>query len=155
MICRAGIGLTAPSRFLVRKSQKILGQKKASMAAHIWSGGGSVDGTPYSMLGIYAQAAAVRMTKRAQWFLINFPMAPALSKRWYYKRKDEVEDRPGGKRRREQKVNDCIAQRATSSYRPESNWQPRAGVGFCYTQASRRSSQAGRFLVSVVQAAIR
>ena len=34
---RTGMGLTAPSRFLVRKSQKILGQKKPSMAATIWS----------------------------------------------------------------------------------------------------------------------
>jgi hypothetical protein len=38
MIWRAGTGLTAPSRFFVRKSQKILGQKKASNAAAIWSG---------------------------------------------------------------------------------------------------------------------
>jgi hypothetical protein len=38
MIWRAGTGLTAPSRFFVRKSQKILGQKKASSAAAIWSG---------------------------------------------------------------------------------------------------------------------
>jgi len=38
MIWRTGMGLTAPSRFFVRKSQKILGQKKASSAAAIWSG---------------------------------------------------------------------------------------------------------------------
>jgi hypothetical protein len=37
MICRTGTGLTAPSRFLVRKSQKILGQKKHCSAAAIWS----------------------------------------------------------------------------------------------------------------------
>lgn len=33
MICRIGKGLTAKSRFLVRKSQKTLGQKKPSTAA--------------------------------------------------------------------------------------------------------------------------
>ena len=38
MVCRMGTGLTAPSRFLVRKSKKILGQKKPSMLADIWSG---------------------------------------------------------------------------------------------------------------------
>lgn len=37
MVCRMGIGLTAPSRFLVRKSQNILGQKKPSIAAATWS----------------------------------------------------------------------------------------------------------------------
>lgn len=37
MICSMGMGFTAPSRFLVRKSQKILGQKKPSMAAATWS----------------------------------------------------------------------------------------------------------------------
>nr|GFD58436.1 hypothetical protein [Tanacetum cinerariifolium] len=35
MICSMGKGLTAESRFLVRKSQKIFGQKKASRAAAI------------------------------------------------------------------------------------------------------------------------
>ena len=33
MICRMGSGLTMGSKFVVRKSQKILGQKKASSAA--------------------------------------------------------------------------------------------------------------------------
>jgi hypothetical protein len=33
MIWRIGKGLTAASRFFVRKSQKIFGQKKASSAA--------------------------------------------------------------------------------------------------------------------------
>jgi hypothetical protein len=37
MICRIGSGLTATSRFLVRKSQKIFGQKKPSIEAAIWS----------------------------------------------------------------------------------------------------------------------
>jgi len=37
MICNIGAGLTAESRVLVRKSQNILGQKKASTAAAIWS----------------------------------------------------------------------------------------------------------------------
>lgn len=37
IICKTGKGFTAPSRFLVRKSQKILGQKKPSSAAAIWS----------------------------------------------------------------------------------------------------------------------
>lgn len=37
MICRIGKGLTAESRFFVRKSQKILGQKKAPRAAPTWS----------------------------------------------------------------------------------------------------------------------
>jgi hypothetical protein len=31
------MGFTAPSRFLVRKSQNILGQKKPSTEAAIWS----------------------------------------------------------------------------------------------------------------------
>ena len=37
MTWRTGMGLTAPSRVLVRKSQNILGQKKPSMAAATWS----------------------------------------------------------------------------------------------------------------------
>lgn len=37
MIWRTGIGRTAPSRLVVRKSQKILGQKKPSRAAATWS----------------------------------------------------------------------------------------------------------------------
>lgn len=37
MICRTGTGRTAPSRLVVRKSQKILGQKKPSKAAATWS----------------------------------------------------------------------------------------------------------------------
>ena len=37
MTWRTGTGLAAPSRFLVRKSQSILGQKKPSMAAATWS----------------------------------------------------------------------------------------------------------------------
>ena len=35
--CRMGTGRTAPSRFVVRKSQKIFGQKKPSKDAAIWS----------------------------------------------------------------------------------------------------------------------
>jgi hypothetical protein len=35
--CKMGRGLTATSRFLVRKSQNIFGQKKPSIAAAIWS----------------------------------------------------------------------------------------------------------------------
>ena len=84
MICSTGTGLTAPSRFLVRKSQKILGQKKASRAAAIWS---VVLLVHVQMVGCvvfgHLQAAAVRMTNLAQWFLINFPMAPVFQKRWY------------------------------------------------------------------------
>ena len=56
MICKIGTGLTAPLRLVVRKSQKTLGQKKPSSAAAIW------------------YAAAVRMMRRAQWFLMSFPM---------------------------------------------------------------------------------
>ena len=37
MICSIGTGLTAASRVFVRKSQKILGQKKPSSAAATWS----------------------------------------------------------------------------------------------------------------------
>lgn len=37
MICNAGTGFTAPSRLRVKKSQKIFGQKKPSMAAPTWS----------------------------------------------------------------------------------------------------------------------
>ena len=50
------MGLTAPLRLVVRKSQKTLGQKKPSMLAAIWY----VD--------------AVRMMRRAQWFLISLPI---------------------------------------------------------------------------------
>ena len=75
MIWRMGKGLTAESRFLVRKSQKILGQKKASRAAAIWS---VVLLVHVQMVGCvvfgHLQAAAVRMTNLAQWFLINLPM---------------------------------------------------------------------------------
>lgn len=39
MICKTGIGRTAPLRLVVRKSQKILGQKKPSRAAATWSVG--------------------------------------------------------------------------------------------------------------------
>jgi hypothetical protein len=35
--CRMGTGLTAASKFLVRKSKKNLGQKKASRAPASWS----------------------------------------------------------------------------------------------------------------------
>jgi len=56
MICRTGKGLTAPSRFFVRKSQKILGQKKPSIEAATW------------------YEAAVRTMSRAQWFLMSLPM---------------------------------------------------------------------------------
>ena len=38
MICNMGMGFTAPSNVFVRKSQKILGQKKPWIAADIWSG---------------------------------------------------------------------------------------------------------------------
>jgi hypothetical protein len=37
MIWRMGKGFTAKSRFLVRKSQNIFGQKKPSIAAATWS----------------------------------------------------------------------------------------------------------------------
>lgn len=37
MICNTGTGLTAGSSVLVKKSQKILGQKKPSRAAANWS----------------------------------------------------------------------------------------------------------------------
>jgi hypothetical protein len=37
MIWRIGSGLTIGSKFVVRKSQKILGQKKPSSAAATWS----------------------------------------------------------------------------------------------------------------------
>lgn len=36
-IWRIGMGFTAPLRFLVRKSQKILGQMKPSIALPIWT----------------------------------------------------------------------------------------------------------------------
>ena len=38
MVCRMGTGLTAESKFLVRKSKKNFGQKKASREAATWSG---------------------------------------------------------------------------------------------------------------------
>lgn len=37
MICKVGTGLTESSKFFVRKSQNILGQKKPSRAAATWS----------------------------------------------------------------------------------------------------------------------
>lgn len=58
-----GTGLTAPLRFVVRKSQKTLGQKKPSSAAAIW------------------YDAAVRMMSRAQWFLMSFPIVRSMYER--------------------------------------------------------------------------
>lgn len=84
MICSVGKGFTAPSRFLVRKSQKILGQNMHCRAAAIWSvqrkGHVSLCGSVGLERGQLrekrdVQVAAVRMTRRAQWFLINLPMA--------------------------------------------------------------------------------
>ena len=67
------MGLTAGSRFLVRKSKKILGQKNASSAAPTWSGG-----CQYlfyvAMAAVDVQNAAARTMRRPQWFLINLPM---------------------------------------------------------------------------------
>ena len=63
-VCNIGTGRTAASRFFVRKSKNILGQKKPSRAAAIW----------------YAEA--VRTMRRAQWFLMSFPML--ISSRWSY-----------------------------------------------------------------------
>ena len=37
MVCRTGTGFTAPSKFLVRKSKKNLGQKKPSSDAAKWT----------------------------------------------------------------------------------------------------------------------
>ena len=37
MVWRMGTGRTAGSRFVVRKSQKSFGQKKAKMEAAVWS----------------------------------------------------------------------------------------------------------------------
>lgn len=56
IICKAGMGLTAPSKFLVRKSQKILGQRNPSIAAMNWI------------------AAAERAISRAKWFLMSLPI---------------------------------------------------------------------------------
>jgi len=74
--CSTGIGFTAPSRLYVRKSQNILGQKKHSSAAAIWSV--SLLWLVQRFLRCYVerniQAPAVRMMSRAQWFLINLPM---------------------------------------------------------------------------------
>ncbi len=44
MVWRMGMGFTALSRFLVRKSKKIFGQKKDSREAAIWSVGGGLVG---------------------------------------------------------------------------------------------------------------
>ena len=42
MIWRIGMGRTAGSRFVVRKSQNIFGQKKAEIEATVWSVRGGV-----------------------------------------------------------------------------------------------------------------
>jgi len=77
MIWSTGIGRTAGSRVLVRKSQRILGQKKAWTAAVTWS----VFVMLVSCLLILTfgcccnlQAADERTTSLAQWFLISLPM---------------------------------------------------------------------------------
>lgn len=52
MICSDGNGLTAGSSVLVRKSQKILGQKKPDRAAAIWSDGRLASCVPICSLGL-------------------------------------------------------------------------------------------------------
>lgn len=75
MTWRIGMGRTAPSRFVVRKSQKTFGQKKPSKDAAIWSNK-NLSAFSQETLDMEAcsQAAAVRMIRRAQWFLMSFPM---------------------------------------------------------------------------------
>lgn len=69
------MGRTAPSRFVVRKSQKTFGQKKPSKDAAIWSYK-NLSAFSQETLDVEAcsQAAAVRIIRRAQWFLMSFPM---------------------------------------------------------------------------------
>lgn len=69
------MGRTAPSRFVVRKSQKTLGQKKPSRDAAIWSKS-ICQLSVKEKLDVEAssQAAAVRIIRRAQWFFMSFPM---------------------------------------------------------------------------------
>jgi hypothetical protein len=73
MIWRIGKGFTAASRVLVRKSQNILGQKNPSSAAAIWSTLQLVTGGQRGEME-YEQTAAVITMRRAQWFLMSFPM---------------------------------------------------------------------------------
>ncbi len=67
------MGFMAGSRVLVRKSQRILGQKMAWREAASWSRGGGLVGGCGRGRG-EVQMAAVRMMRRAQWFLMSLPM---------------------------------------------------------------------------------
>lgn len=96
MIWRMGTGRTAGSRFVVRKSQKSFGQKKAKMEAAVWSVwscqsvsrsvGQWMDGCRWGKLGENVQAAAVRIMRRAQWFLISLPITWAMVESNCYRR---------------------------------------------------------------------
>lgn len=80
MICNVGKGFTAPSNNLVAKSQKIFGQKNASIAAAIWSECTLVK--LYMALIWFASInlhdAAVRIMSLAKWFLISLPILLVL-----------------------------------------------------------------------------
>ena len=77
MICSTGIGLTAPSKFLVRKSQNTLGQKKPWRAAATWSAQESQSRSQFARRN-NLQAAAVSMIRRARWFLMSLPIAEKM-----------------------------------------------------------------------------
>lgn len=57
MICNIGIGMTMGLSDLVKKSKKILGQRKPSNAAHTWS----VKGSLSQMLGFNVRLVAGRL----------------------------------------------------------------------------------------------
>lgn len=78
-IWSTGTGFTAPSRFVVMKSQRSFGQIKPSMALPTWTEKMSVSLFFFffgcSDDGLNIQAAAVRTINRAQWFLMSLPIA--------------------------------------------------------------------------------
>ena len=97
MIWRIGKGLTMPSKILVRKSQKTLGQKKPSRAAAHW------------------YVAAVRMMRRAQWFLMSLPIV--IRNRWSRSKAPGLDDANGSWWREEvnQRGRLCFGEPVSSS----------------------------------------
>lgn len=75
MTCKIGAGLTAESKFLVRKSKKNFGQKKPSIAPASWSRKSCQSRRKdLKTILVNIQQADVSIMRRAQWFLINLPM---------------------------------------------------------------------------------
>jgi hypothetical protein len=90
------------------------------------------------------------MIRRAQWFLISFPMAVVVQT--VLKERTSCKTDPAAEDEEKTKVNDCIAQRATSSKSRE-QLAAQGGSGFCYTRRRgvRSSRRCGSGLVASEQ----